>query len=349
MKRTTATREIIETTIGENHIRGTYHLPSPCEPQTKGHGRNSIGVLFVNPGVLPRAATGDSAVYWADSFAKCGYPSFRFDLPGLGESDGDLPNKVIDFQCKVNEGEYAPALSGIIDFLVDRYTLAGVVVLAHCAGAVSALYAGSTNAAIKGLVLLDPYFYLQQSFSKRNLMSHWHMRLIRQIEDANDQTVVSGFRAARVKVFLLTRGLYLFLKGIRLRALPAGLPGNANLPLIRCWNKLVSGRVPILVLRASMSTSKPGEFDYFGYLMPASSPNNRLAGAMIEGATHSFGEISAREAVRKFSETWLREFFPQTQDVSRESYRERSNMVRGSAQRKSRVGSRLSDEAVEPI
>jgi len=323
MKRATAAREIIETVIGENRVRGTYHRPAQCESPAPGQNRSSIGVLFVNPGVLPRAGTGDSAVYWADSFAKAGYPSFRFDLPGLGESHGDLPNEVIDFQCKVNDGEYAPALSGIVDYLVDRYTLGGIVVLAHCAGAVSALYAGSANAAIKGLVLLDPYFYLQQSIAKRNVITHWHMRMIRRMEDADDHhTVRSRFRGARLKVFLLTRGLYLFLKEIRRRALHSALPGNANLPLIRCWNQLVSGRIPILVLRASMATSKAGEFDYFGYLMPASSRNNRLTVVTIEGATHTFAEVSGRDAVRRLSESWLREFFPLTQDISREPYRE---------------------------
>lgn len=84
------TRELISVAFGGIRLWGTYH---------RSHGGRSgvpedlaekhrVGVLFLNPGFQPRAALGDSPVYWADSFAKCGYPSFRFDLPGLGDSGG---------------------------------------------------------------------------------------------------------------------------------------------------------------------------------------------------------------------------------------------------------------------
>ena len=112
---------------------------------------NRIGVVFLNHGFLPRTAPGDSAVYWADSFASCGYPSFRFDLPGLGDSDGDVPAQMLDF---INAGGYAPVLSATVKELVERFNLSGIVIMGHCAGAVTALYtAAAATKECKGLVL----------------------------------------------------------------------------------------------------------------------------------------------------------------------------------------------------
>ena len=96
MKRGTGTREIITVTANGLCLRGTYHRSQSGSEVTSGATgqRSQIGIVFPNSGVMPRAATGDSAVYWADSFAKCGYPAFRFDLEGLGDSEGTPPARV---------------------------------------------------------------------------------------------------------------------------------------------------------------------------------------------------------------------------------------------------------------
>ncbi len=83
-------------------LRGTFHRPrgSSSDSEPGASTRNRIGIVFLNSLSLPRAATGDSAVYWAESFADCGYPSFRLDLPGLGDTAGDIPLGVAQlYQC----------------------------------------------------------------------------------------------------------------------------------------------------------------------------------------------------------------------------------------------------------
>src|ERR1700690_2549332 len=130
VNRAIETRELITVDVGGICVRGTYHK---SHEDGSGLGTaNRIGVVFLNHGFLPRAAPGDSAVYWADSFASCGYPSFRFDLPGLGDSDGDIPAQMLDF---INTGGYAPILSATVKELVERFNLSGVVTMGHCAGA----------------------------------------------------------------------------------------------------------------------------------------------------------------------------------------------------------------------
>src|SRR3984885_11030257 len=122
-------------------LQGTYHHPAdrqsgaPAEPANL----NRIGILFVNSLSMPRAASGDSAVRWAESIADQGYPSFRIDLPGLGDSEGEASTDLLDI---VNAGGFAYVAAAAANQLVKRFGLSGVVFFGHCAGAVSALYAG---------------------------------------------------------------------------------------------------------------------------------------------------------------------------------------------------------------
>lgn len=279
------TREVITIEAGGFRLQGTYHYAeefqesSPCR-------NNRIGILFLNSGFLPRAADGDSAVYWADAFSKCGYPSFRFDLPGLGDSDGDLPVLMLDFVHLVNDGRYAPLLSTLTKNLTKRFNLLGVVVVGLCAGAVSAIYTAAESTEIKGLVLLDPYFHLKQA----NASSH-------------------GMRAHM-------RGLFDRLRYFGLLVLGNRLPRNANLPLIRCWKRLVSTGVPMLVMMPSATKPKAGEFDYLRHF---SQRSDRVVVKRIERTNHSFVKGPGKEAVRTYVEKWLADCFPLAEDGAERS------------------------------
>jgi hypothetical protein len=90
-----------------------------------------------------------------------------------------------------------------------------------------------------------------------------------------------------------------------------GLPGNANLPLIECWNQVTARGIPILVLTAP-SFKKTGEFDYLGYLQKASGTEykGRVVVQPIADTPHSFAEGPGKDSVREHIEGWLGEYFP---------------------------------------
>ncbi len=290
------TREAITVVAGGVRLRGTYHKPhgegadSPAGLSRTG----SLGLLFLNHGFLPRTAPGDSAVFWGDSFAQSGYPSFRFDLPGLGDSDGDAPSQILEF---ANGGGYAPVVSAIVKELVARFSLSGIVIVGHCMGSVTALYAAPLAKECKGLVLTDPYFFLPRERTKLRVeLSHW---------------------SSWSRMGALVSSSYYLLKHIRLIVGRNKLPRNANLPLIRCWNQLTSAGTPILVLKApALKTRgiKPriGEFDYLGYLQSKSTRGSRILVRLIEGTNHSFADRQGRAAVRQNIEQWLSSTFPKT-------------------------------------
>ena len=275
MKQAIETRELLTLMCGQIRLRGTHHRCPDVEHNAPlaGNARGRIGVLFLNSGFLPRAAYGDSAVYWADSLARRGYPAFRFDLPGLGDSDGDLPADVLGFVDRVNSGNYTPYVSDIAEALVERFGLSGVVLVGHCAGAATAIYAAENNRNVKGLILLDPYFHLQQPAQK----------VAQNISPA--PTRLAGPQQCA-----------------------AALPSNANLPLIRCWTSLASARFRMLVLTAGAGKMSAADFDYVRHFQRELN-NERLAIKTVEGTNHSFVSGCGKYAVRELVQGWMDEHF----------------------------------------
>jgi len=288
------TRELISVVIGGICLRGTYHkAQDPASHFAIGRKeKGRVGVLFLNSGFAPRAAGGDSAIYWADSFAKSGYPSFRFDLPGLGDSDGELPSQRMEFARMVNSGHYATFISGATKILTERYSLSGVVMVGHCAGAVSAFYAAAASKSVRGVVALEPYFFREEVPVRtdiRKAMSRWAL----------------GSKLARQLSSLFGR-----LKKLCRTVTGNELPKNANLPLLRCCSRLASAGLPMLMLNAHGPNTAVGEFDYFRHVQNSSGRAGRMVVKIVGGANHSLADDVGRTAVRQNTEQWLKNCFP---------------------------------------
>jgi pimeloyl-ACP methyl ester carboxylesterase len=257
-----------------------------------GVTKNRIGIVFLNSLSLPRTATGDSAVFWAESFANFGFPSLRLDLPGLGDSGGAIPNELLNF---INAGEYASIAATKIKELVERFGFSGVVLLGHCAGTVTAIHAavGCINEC-KGLVLLDPYFHLPQAVRPmvRRGLSAWAMR--------------SRFGGVISNIYDRARDLRRVVRG-------NALPGNANKKLLSCWKKLASTGLPILLFKAparKAAGTKPrvGEFDYLSHVLQLAGPGSQVLIELVEQTDHSFANRVGRAAVAGMTERWLQTY-----------------------------------------
>ncbi len=288
------TRELIALDGLGSPIHGTLHRPPDRFFGPSAAGKAGIpGILFLNSLSLPRAATGDSAVHWADSCAELGYPSFRFDLPGLGDSAGDIPTDLLDF---INSGGYASIAVASVKELVERMGLSGVVIIGHCAGSVSALFAAAASKECKGLILMDPYFHLPQMIrpTVRRKLSEW-------ARSSKIGGVVSD---------IYDRGsdLLLHVRGER-------PPGNANFRLLNCWKQVTTTGMPVLMLKApglKAAGTKPrrGQFDYLTHVMKLAGNKNQVTIKLIEGTDHSFANRTGRAAVRHQIGSWLERYFP---------------------------------------
>lgn len=288
MREAIETRELIRLDGPDGVIRGTYHKPYDerlCSYLDRAE-RDRIGVLFLNPWYPTRAWKGDSAVYWAESFAECGYPSFRLDLPGCGDSEGNLPSELANF---INRGGYASLVATQIKEVTERYKLAGVVIMGLCAGAVSAIFAASVSLECKGLVLMDPLFNLPEA-ARSNRREQF-------------ATFVSQHSLSR-----MIRKAYHRILATCLLLRSKQLPRNSNFPLLKRWNELNSAGLPMLVLESRRV--RGGEFDYVRYNLERSDYKSRVSVKLIEGAYHTFTDDMGRAAVRQHTEIWLKTYFP---------------------------------------
>jgi pimeloyl-ACP methyl ester carboxylesterase len=263
-------------------VRGTYH-----KAQFESPGAERIGVLILNSLSPTRAAAGDSAVYWADAFAKSGYPAFRLDMPGFGDSDGDPPPELLKF---INTGGYGPIASALMRELSEQLDLSGVVVVGLCAGAVSALYTAAASKDCRGLVLMDPYFHLP--LPPRSWL--WQK--------------LTG-RISRTALGRVVSNAYDRFTDLRLYLRRNPTPENTNFPLLKCW-KVASAGLPILLLKAPTTKPRGEEFDYVRYLLEQAGSNSRVVVKVVEGAGHTFSNRAGRAGVRELTEGWLNLYFP---------------------------------------
>jgi pimeloyl-ACP methyl ester carboxylesterase len=294
MKETIEKRELIVLDGLGVIIRGTYHktYDDTSGAQSNLIERNRIGVLFLNSLSPTRAAHGDSAVYWADSFAERGYPSFRLDLPGFGDSEGDPPTGLLGF---THQGGYASIASVKIRELVTRFNLSGVVIVEQCAGGVSTLYTAASCPECKGLVLMDPYFPLPEEI-RPAIRRHW------------SEGALQSCRRLSSNIYDPAKKLRLYLRGTE----PSE---NAKLPIPRGWKEVASTGLPVLILTASSGEAhgiipRVGEFDYFEYVLGLAGRRSQVVVTVLDCAGHSFASRRGRATVRQRTEQWLNACFP---------------------------------------
>lgn len=298
-------------------LQGTFHPAPDSGISTAG----KVGILFTNAGLLPRSARGDLATKFADTFAQWGYPCFRFDLPGLGDSSGEVPAEIFEFYEWVQEGHFAAPTHQLAQALCDRHHLSGIVLFGHCGSATTAAFAAMRDPSglIKGLILLDPSFILYKAAAPKiaakpkveaaPAQPGALEKLQKRIQELRQKFVQTRVGFALKTAWRRTKKRALALRG-------SVLPENANHALIRGWLDFGRKGLPLLAFHADRG-DRVIAFDYLHYLQAQSK--GAIQYTSVKGTNHSFVEGPGPEAIRSGARTWLDCHFPLSEKTQNKS------------------------------
>jgi len=291
---------------------GTAHLRAQATTRPSGQ---SIGVLMLSFGQQPRSWVGDLGVAVAERTAAAGYSAFRFDMPGLGDSPGDIPVHLEVLWRSIQEGAHGPIARALVGELKRRFNLRGLVVGGFCGGAVTATFcAAQADDDILGLFMLEPEIALTPTPE---------VRAVHEVDTVSSFLERIDLVKRRLRSPASWRRLLsgdsdlLYWKGLldyalaRRRAARGGevLPPDTNRRLLAAWQQCTRRHMPVLVISAGGATRRKY---YAAYNMQPgrSEPDANLTWNEIENTTHAMLAGGAKRAVPDEIETWLGRHFP---------------------------------------
>ncbi len=147
-------------TFGSSH-----HLVGVFEPEAKPR-LQPFGVIMLTAGMLPSAGPFRLHVDLANSLAKHGIPSLRFDLSGIGESLA-TGNPGTSLERAATE------IRAAIDYLEQEEQIKQVALFGLCSGADDALFAALEDGRVSGLFCIDGLGYRTRKFYLHRLLRNY--------------------------------------------------------------------------------------------------------------------------------------------------------------------------------
>lgn len=134
------------------------------DPESQSSPKESIGILFLNAGVLHHVGPNRLWVDMGRLFAEQGFVSLRFDLAGFGDSLNRRTQQSYEQRSILDIQE-------AMDFLDAKKGIKKFVLIGFCSGAENAHHAALADDRIVGAVFMDGYAYRTVLFFiKRSLI-----------------------------------------------------------------------------------------------------------------------------------------------------------------------------------
>lgn len=143
---------------------GILSRPPPGQPE------QHTALLIVAGGAQYRVGSHRQFVLLARRLAAAGYPTLRFDLPGMGDS----PSEPLPFE------DTAPHIRAALDATLGATTANRVVLWGLCDGAsASLLYVHATqDPRVAGLALLNPWVRSEAGLARVQVKHYYRQRLL---------------------------------------------------------------------------------------------------------------------------------------------------------------------------
>ncbi len=192
----------------------------------EGRGGASTGIVIVVGGPQYRVGSHRQFVVMARRFASAGVPVLRFDVQGMGDSEGTFRSfESLD-----------PDINAAIDAFCEHSTgVSNVVLLGLCDGASASLIYASSDPRVCGLVLMNPWVRTTQGEAKAYLRHYYLQRLLQK----------SFWRKVMSGEFAPVRSVTDFIKSLRTARAPTS--NTTEHFLERMFSGWKSFRLPVLL------------------------------------------------------------------------------------------------------
>jgi pimeloyl-ACP methyl ester carboxylesterase len=145
------TTAVTAVTFANRHnltLFGVLHMPPAAQ-------RRSTAVLLLSPGIKMRVAPHRLYNKLAGHIVELGFPVFRFDFYGLGDSEGELEHaQLVEIYNSIQSGRYVDDTRDAMDWLQREHGLQRFIAGGLCGGAISGLLAAEQDSRIEGLLAL---------------------------------------------------------------------------------------------------------------------------------------------------------------------------------------------------
>lgn len=136
---------------------------------TPAHNLNKTGIILLSPGIKNRVAPHRLYVKMAKTFCNLGFPVFRFDPEGLGDSDGNIDEKyTADLFGLIQSGKFVEDTKTAMNWMSKQAIASQFVLGGLCGGALTGLLTAAEDKRATGILSLGMPVTIDSSDGNRS-------------------------------------------------------------------------------------------------------------------------------------------------------------------------------------
>lgn len=246
-----------------------------------------VGILIVVGGPQYRVGSHRQFVQMARGWAAQGWPVFRFDYRGMGDSDG-IPRSfdAVDDDIRV----------AIDAFLSEVPSLSAVIIFGLCDAASAALLYCLTDSRVRGLILANPWVRTPEGEARSFVRHYYGARLL---QGTFWQKVLSGaFRPMEA-----LRGFLNFWSLSRSRSHKSG--HERFIDRMLAGLSTFSGSILILISEYDLTAREFTDLCSDNPEWAAASARSGITHRLLRGADHTFAVRASLDEALQVSSEWL--------------------------------------------
>lgn len=187
---------------------GIHHVPEQC--------RKGVAIIILSPGIKNRVGPHRLYVKMARRFAELGFQVLRVDPEGLGDSDGDIDEKLTaNLYGSIEAGRLIEDTLCAMDWMEKKHGIKKFILTGLCGGAITALLTGAHDERVVQVVglgitisvkgaAIDPYRYMSRG-QLRQIRESYFNKLVRGSAWLRFFTFRSDYRLILKALFLLLK------------------------------------------------------------------------------------------------------------------------------------------------